>query len=179
MRLSERVSSRPSCAKLFLASKKYYGILGQNYVYPPASTIFLSLFLALLVDGDKVTQYTVGLERLVVHLRSLVRVAAHDGQAIVMRLHHGLVGPHLGEAGDLDQAPGHELAGVDTIVVYPYLPRLGPDRLSFLGGGLGVLFVGNGWPVEDCGSGAAAHLHCRTVQGGGHHGYDIAVHAEG
>lgn len=118
-----------------------------------------------------------------VHLGPLVGVPSHDGQAVVVGGHHGLVGGHLRQAGDLDEAPGHELAGVDPVVVYSDLPRLGADGFAFLGGRLlgfrASLLGGGRRPVEDRGSSAAAGLNGRSVQRCGHHGQGVSVPGRG
>mmetsp|Transcript_15124 Transcript_15124/g.36123 ORF Transcript_15124/g.36123 Transcript_15124/m.36123 type:complete len:248 (-) Transcript_15124:442-1185(-) len=149
-----------------------------SFVSAPPSLVATGLHLRrvlLRVHLDQIVQDAVGLELLVVHLGPLVGVPAHDGQAVVVGLHHGLVGRHLGQAGDLDEAPGHELAGVDPVVVYSHLPRFGADGLALLGGsflGLAAPMLGGGRvrSVEDRRTPGPAGLDGRPVQRGGHHG---------
>ena len=106
------VAMQPLCHKCHLSSERIVPAVPSDL---------------LRVDLDQIAKDAIGLERLVVHLGPLVGVPSHDGQAVVVGGHHGLVGGHLRQTGDLDEAAGHELAGVDPVVVYSDLPRLRAD----------------------------------------------------
>ena len=79
-------------------------------------------FLLFFLHGHQIADYAIFAQGVVIHFGNFVIKASDDGNAILMRHHHGLVGRDLGQTRDLDQRSSNMFSRVKAIVIDPNFP---------------------------------------------------------
>lgn len=122
--------------------------------------------LMIFVDWYNVTYNAVRLQSIVIHFSDFIAPSSNSGDAVLVGLHHGLVGSPLGHAGHLNQGSSNVLSRVETVVVNPNFPGFSSRALSFLDWLLNALFVLRLWTFQSSGS---PNLDCLSLQSARHH----------
>ena len=119
----------------------------------PSLSLFFCFHL-ILSSRNKVTDNTITPQPVMVEFGNLVGPLSNHSHAVLVSLHHGVVGITLGKARDLHQRPSHVLPGVHAIVVDADFPLFTTTALSLFRGSRFLLLrvlrlrLCHGWFVQ-------------------------------